>query len=177
MRSLAAFSADVNADVLAVCEIDAGDAFALATRFAREWAYRGGQALFWTNAFVAHAVHDVYLPFVAARPFDRRGLLRIDGAIGGAPVSLFATQFARERSAAIPELRFARAQIRSVPAPALVFARLGSARADLAHGYEEVAREQRDALRVYARGMVTSNAATHAPREGIGAGITATVTV
>lgn len=121
MRALASFVDESEPHVLGVCEIDAGDALSLATRFALEWAYRGRQALFWRTPFRAHAVHDRYLPVRAARLFDRRGLLVVDADADGAPCTLAATQLSAERESLLPELRFARAQLRGAR-PALLFA-------------------------------------------------------
>jgi hypothetical protein len=118
--SLARLLADEDPVVAAVGEIDAGDALASATRFAREWAYRGGQAVLWKGDFAAHEVHDLYLPVSVRRAFDRRGLLRVDGTLGERDLHLFATQFAPDRSS-VGELRFARARIRDVAGDALLF--------------------------------------------------------
>ncbi len=154
MLTLAATIDETAPDVLAVCEIDAGDAFALATRFARQWAYRGGQALFWTRAFVASAVHDLYLPFAIQRPFDRRGLLRVDGTSGGAPTALFATQFGSARAFAVPETRFARTQLHATDARAIAFAQMEVAAPGLGGRGVELLAEDRDAgIYTYARGF------------------------
>lgn len=120
MRSLASFVHDVTPHVMGICEIDAGDALALATRFALEWAYRGRAALFWRAPFRASAVHDRYLPGGAARLFDRRGLLIVDADREGAPCTLAATQLGASRETFVPELRFARSQLRGA-LPALLF--------------------------------------------------------
>jgi hypothetical protein len=120
MRSLAALFAAADPGIAALSEIDAGDALAMATRFDREWAYRGGQALLWKRNVTAHAVHDLYLPMSALRPFDRRGLLRLDAEAEGVPLHVFATQFAADR-AAIRDLRFARAAVRGVDGNVLLF--------------------------------------------------------
>ncbi|HET9029618.1 MAG TPA: hypothetical protein VFN49_05525 [Candidatus Aquilonibacter sp.] len=104
----------------AVHGIDAGDALALATRFDRGWAYRGRQALFWSNAFRAHEVHDRYLPAPPLWPFDRRGLLEVDGDYAGARVTLVAAQLATDRSK-IRELRFLREALRRTQGRALLF--------------------------------------------------------
>jgi len=101
--------------------IDEGDALALATRFDRLWAYRGGQALLWTTAFLAAHVSARYLPGPPLRPFDRRGFLEIDGAADGVRMHLIATQFSTERAAYIRELRFARRIMRAVDGAALLF--------------------------------------------------------
>ncbi|MDQ2679676.1 MAG: hypothetical protein M3Y21_01445 [Candidatus Eremiobacteraeota bacterium] len=121
MRSLAAFFAERNPDIFAVCEIDAGDALALATRFERQWAYRGSQALFWSRRFSATRVYDEYLPFAAVRPFERRGLVRVEGELDGEACTLITTQLAAEREARIPELRTLRKMLRAVENAALLF--------------------------------------------------------
>lgn len=122
MRALASCVSQFDPGVLAISQIDSGDALALATRFARGWAYRGGQALFWKNDFRAARVQDVYLPFVAARPFDRRGFLRVDGRLLDRPCSLYVTFFGRTRAQRVPELRFVRTQLRSTTGAAIAFA-------------------------------------------------------
>lgn len=120
MRKLAGFVADSEPQVLGVCEIESGDALALATRFALQWVYRGRQALFWRTPVRVRAVHDRYLPPRGGRIFDRRGLLVLDGEIDDAACTLAATQFSREREYYVGELRFARAHLRGA-APALLF--------------------------------------------------------
>jgi len=158
MLSLAATVAAADPDVLAVCEIDAGDAFALATRFAREWAYRGGQALFWTRAFAASTVHDLYLPFAIGRPFDRRGLLRVDGAAGGAPASLFATQLGAERTFSVPESRFARTQLHGCAGRAIAFAQMEPTAPGLGgRGIALLGEEPEAGIYAYARGFVATS--------------------
>jgi len=154
MLSLAATVSETDPDVLAVCEIDAGDAFALATRFAREWAYRGGQALFWTRAFAAATVHDLYLPFAIQRPFDRRGLLRVDGAIGGVPAAVFATQLGAARAFAVPETRYARTRLHACAGRAIAFAQMEMATPGLGgRGVELLAADEEAGIYAYARGF------------------------
>jgi hypothetical protein len=154
MQALAATVAETDPDVLAVCEIDAGDAFALATRFARGWAYRGGQAIFWTRAFAAATVHDLYLPFAIARPFDRRGILRVDGTLGASPAALFATQFDEARAFAIPEVRFARRQLHASSGSAIAFAQTNRAVPGLrGRGIELLADDGEAGIYVYAHGF------------------------
>ncbi len=121
MRSVAEAIAARDPDVVCVHGIDPGDALALATRFARGYAYRGSQALLWKPAFVASEVHDRYLPGIALRPFDRRGILQVDGAVGHRHCSLVATQFSHERDAYIREVRFARRVVRSIDGAVAVF--------------------------------------------------------
>jgi hypothetical protein len=120
MRALATRIATLEPDVLALCQVDDGNALAIATRFDREWAYRGGQALLWGRRFEADRVYDLYLPASPGRPFDRRALLRVDGRADGTPLTLFATQFSNGRDA-VRELRFVRAGVRAVRDRALLF--------------------------------------------------------
>ena len=108
MRSLAAFIAEHDPDIFAVHAIDAGDALIVATRFDREWGYRGGQALFWKPPYAANAVRDRYLPSTGLLPFDRRGLLEVDGELDGTACTLYALEFSRARATQLAELRFAR---------------------------------------------------------------------
>jgi hypothetical protein len=121
LRVVAEAIAASDAVVICLHGIDPGDALALATRFARGYAYRGAQALLWSQAFIAREVQDRYLPVAPRRPFDRRGILQVDGAFAGATLSLVATQFAAEREASLRELRFARRVIRSIVGIAVVF--------------------------------------------------------
>ena len=145
MRSLAFFLAESDPDIMALGEIDAGDALALATRFDRQWAYRGGQALLWNGRVVAHEVHDLYLP-VAPLAFERRGLLRVDGECDGAPAALFATQFGADRNR-IREMRFARGHARAAPATAIVFVTAPFRRIGFSGFGVRGARRQRDQRR------------------------------
>lgn len=139
MRELAEFVDSAKPTAMGVCEIDAGDALSLATRFALQWAYRGRQALFWRMPFRAHAVHDRYLPVRAARLFDRRGLLIVDADASGEPCMLAATQLRSERESFVPELRFARRHLRGL-ARALLFADMPQHQRGFADlGYAQVA--------------------------------------
>jgi hypothetical protein len=134
MRKLASFVDEAQPHVMGVCDIESGDALALATRFALQWAYRGRQALFWKKPFRVHAVRDHYLPVQSARIFDRRGLLIVDAELSGQACTLAATQLSSEREWYVRELRFARGHLRGdastllfadVPAPARRFSDLG----------------------------------------------------
>lgn len=154
MRALAALIDDERPTAFAVCEIDAGDAFSLATRFAVQWAYRGRQALFWNGDFTAHRVRDLYLPLRGTHLFDRRGLLRVDATYEGRDCTLVTTQFSSERDGRVPELRFARKQLRTTAQNAVFFAHLD----DRSIGFEDLGF--RDATgtpeskeRVYLRGF------------------------
>jgi hypothetical protein len=153
MRRLAGFVDEVRPDAFAVCEIDSGDAFALATRFALQWSYRGRQALYCTGAFVMRAVHDVYLPVRPAHPLDRRGLLRVDAAWQNRACTLATTQIAADRESRIRELRFARSQLRAATHDAIAFVHLEQraiAFSDL--GFGDVTPEGGDE-RIYVRGF------------------------
>lgn len=147
MRDLASFVDAKNLQVMGICEIDAGDALSLATRFALQWAYRGRQALFWKAPFRVHAVHDRYLPVRVPHLFDRRGLLIVDADIEGEPCMLAATQISAEREGYVPEMRFARSHMRGAQR-ALLFAELpdyGIGFADL--GFAQIAHG------IFARGF------------------------
>ncbi len=178
MRSLAAFVARHQPAVLAVCEVDAGDALALATRFALQWAYRGKQALFWERRFEAFAVRDLFLPFVAARPFDRRGLLRVDGTLAGERCSLFATQIAEARAQRVIELRFARLRVRETSVPAILFVRLPDRRISFGdRGFSDVLGAHGASERIFVRGFGIAEARVEAALPGIGAPVLARLIV
>ena len=149
VRAAAAAIAASDPGFICLHGVAAGDALALATRFARGYAYRGAQAILWTPAFTAREVHDRYLPAAPLRPFDRRGILQVDGGLHGERLSLVATQFSPEREGAIRELRFARRVMRGIEDALVAFVagmspatrRIGFA--DL--GLEKLAQD-RDAL-------------------------------
>lgn len=101
-----------NPEIFCFHGVTAGDAFAIATRFDCDWAYRGGQALFWKPTLRAHEVHDRYLPSPLLRPFERRGLLEVDGDRDGRPLTLIATQLSDDR-AHVREIRLVRNIARS----------------------------------------------------------------
>jgi hypothetical protein len=107
--------------IFCVHDVGEGDALAVATRFDRGYAYRGGVALFWSRSFAAREVLDRYLPAMPMRPFERRGLLQVDGTLDGAPLTLVATEFGVERGARVRELRYVRAVLRGVDGAALLF--------------------------------------------------------
>ena len=121
MRRVAEVVASRDPHVFCAHNIDEGDALALATRFDCGYAYRGRQASFWKASFVAREVLDRYLPAVPLRPFDRRGLLQVDGSVAGAHLAIVATQFSTERAARVRETRFARTVLRTIEGPALLF--------------------------------------------------------
>ncbi|MBV8688995.1 MAG: endonuclease/exonuclease/phosphatase family protein [Candidatus Eremiobacteraeota bacterium] len=122
MRSLAAFIDRVDPDVLALCEIDAGDALALATRFARQWAYRGSQALLWKPRVHQARVRDAYLPRTPLRPLERRGLLRVATQVGEYPLNLVATQIGAQREQRVRDLRYLRSSLRRIGTQCLLLA-------------------------------------------------------
>jgi hypothetical protein len=121
MRRLASFVDKVQPHVMGIGDIESGDALALATRFALQWAYRGRQAIFWKAPLHVRTVHDLYLPVQAARIFDRRGLLMVDAELFGEACTVTATQFSSERTWYVRELRFTRGHLRGGE-PALLFA-------------------------------------------------------
>lgn len=118
-RALAERIVELRPDVLAVSEIDDGDALAVATQFGYQWAYRGGQALFWNERFVAGRVEEAYLPAPPLQTFERRGLLRVDGRCGSRELSLLTTRFSTGR-ARVRELRLTRTVIRETRASRIV---------------------------------------------------------
>ncbi|HEV3152379.1 MAG TPA: hypothetical protein VGZ02_01095 [Candidatus Baltobacteraceae bacterium] len=121
-RKLTAFIAERTPDVFAVSEIQPGDALAIATRFARQWAYRGRQALFWNARLTPVEIVDQYLPPAAFA--NRRGLIVVRGSIDGRACSVAVTHLHAARSRRIPELRFLRTMLRSQSGPAVLFASL-----------------------------------------------------
>jgi hypothetical protein len=171
MRSLASFLAESDPDIMALGEIDAGDALALATRFDRQWAYRGGQALLWNNRVAAHEVHDLYLP-VAPLAFERRGLLRIDGECEGTPLALFATQFGADRGK-LREMRFARTHARAAPGLAMIFVTAPLGRIGFSDlGYESMdEHDTSDQVEIAARGFHLERLRSGEVGGGIGAAL------
>jgi hypothetical protein len=120
MRALAEEFAARKPAIGAVSEIAAGDALAIATRFDRNWAYRGALALFWTEAFKAHEVHDRYLPMPGLNPFERRGMLEVRGEHGGKPLTFIAAALSNDKSR-IREIRFVRSALRAVEGDVVLF--------------------------------------------------------
>lgn len=154
MRALAALIDAERPAAFAVCEIDAGDAFSLATRFAVQWAYRGRQALFWNGDFRAHRVRDLYLPLRGAHLFDRRGLLRVDASYEGRECTLVTTQFSSERDGRVPELRFARKQLRATARDSIFFAHLDDRSIGFEDlGFHDATGNSQSQERVYVRGF------------------------
>ncbi|MDQ6929694.1 MAG: hypothetical protein M3126_03375 [Candidatus Eremiobacteraeota bacterium] len=169
MRSLAAFIARAQPNLLAVCGIDAGDALAIATRFALQWAYRGGQAIFWKPDYQTVYVRDTYLPFSALRPFERRGLVRVDLRMNGTVVHAIATQIGRERDQRIREVRYVRALLRDTTGPCIFFcvsppSRIGFT--DL--GFRRAGCAGVDGEALLARGFAIESAGDERATRGIG---------
>jgi hypothetical protein len=119
MRALAEHVSVSKPDLLALSEIDDGDALALATRFDLQWAYRGGQALLWNGRFTHANVYDSFLPAPPLQAFERRGLIRVDGHYDGNDLSLVASRFAADRSRA-RDLRFTRGVLRLARTPRML---------------------------------------------------------
>lgn len=154
MRALATLVAQERPDLVAVCEIEPGEALAFATRFAMQWAYRGHQAVFWNETFRVTRVRDLYLPATGARAFERRGFLYVDAQFAGRDCVLAATQFSEERRARIPELRFARRLLRNAAYDAILCAHLRETRIafeDLA--FREEGSPGQSAEHAYVRGL------------------------
>jgi hypothetical protein len=150
MRKLVAFVARSRPTILAVSEIGSGDSRSLATRFAMQWAYRGRQAVFWSGAFTPGNVAASYLP--SRIPVGRRGLVRVDGEIGGARCTLAATQFSRSRDRRAREIRFVRARLQSAADHALFFAQVPPEDLGLSElGFREEAADAGE--RIYALGF------------------------
>ncbi len=97
--------------IFALHAIDEGDALALATRFAMDYAYRGRQALFWNATFAAREVLD-----------RQRGLLRVDGAFAGGRLALVAIRLSTDRASRVRELRKVRSVLRATKSGVLLFA-------------------------------------------------------
>ena len=169
MRSLAAFLAQSQPHIVAVCDIEPGDALALATRFALQWVYRGGQALFWRPQYEALKIVDAYLPFSPLRPFSRRGVVRVDVMIAGVAVRVFLTQIGSRRDARIRELRYLRETLRETQGPCILFAVAPPSRihyGDL--GFVRAGCPGVDGETVWARGFEIATARADRPHPGIG---------
>ena len=159
MRSLAAFVARTDPTIFAVTEIDAGDALAIATRFELQWGYRGGQALFWKSPFQSARVYDAYLPFSPARPFERRGILRVAMQADDTPLTVVATQIGTQRDQRIRELRALRTALRKVEGACLVFCIFASGKIDLHDlGLARATCRGTHDEAIYTRGFTVTNA-------------------
>jgi hypothetical protein len=168
MRSLAAFISETKPDVVACCDVDAGDALATATRFDLEWVYRGAQALLWSRRIVASDVHEFYLPAAPLRAFERRGLLRVDGRCGDGALHVFATSCATDRSG-IRDLRFTRTMLRDASVPALLLIAMPKT----AIGFGDLGMQTVDSpasgdLAIAARGFELAFVNASGPQAGLG---------
>ncbi len=121
MRRLAELFALEDPAIACAHRIDSGDALALATRFDRDWGYCSGVALFWTRAIRAQGVHDHYPPALPFRPFDRRGVLHVNGIYEDESFSIVATTIGDERNARVRDTRFLRSILRRVPGATIAF--------------------------------------------------------
>ena len=108
--------------MLGVSGIEPGDALSLATRFALQYAYRGGQALFWNQRFDARLIEDLYLPAGSALQIERRGFLLVEGVLRARPCTIAVTQFDAQRNRRVAELRYARTRLRAAGSYAFLFA-------------------------------------------------------
>ncbi len=179
MRELAQRVSESDPDLLALSEIDDGDALALATRFDRQWAYRGGQALLWNQRFTTVNVHDLYLPAAPLQPFERRGLLRIDARCDGVQASIFATRFAPDR-AAVRDLRFTRSALRAARARRILLFVTDPPAAGIAAfrdlRFQTLANDAPDMM-LGVRGFTMESCVASAAQDGIGAHVVARVKV
>jgi len=96
--------------IFSVHGIEEGDALALATRFACEYAYRGRLAIFWNATFAAREIVD-----------RNRGLLRVNGTFAGGRLALVARRFSSARASRVRELRQVRTELRTTKSAALLF--------------------------------------------------------
>jgi hypothetical protein len=118
MRALTEQAIASNPDLLAVSEIDDGDALALATKTNRQWSYRGGQALLWRTKFASFGLHESYLA-PALRSLQWRGVLRVDLRAEETEVSLLTTRFAPDRRR-VRDLRAVRSLLRDAPVERMI---------------------------------------------------------
>ncbi len=122
LRRLAELYASRDPAIACVHGIDAGEALGFATRFDRQWGYRGGAALFWRKEIRAHVVHDRYMPIAPLRPFDRRGLLHVEAELDKKPLAMLALNVGDDRATCVRDLRFARTVLRRISGAAILFA-------------------------------------------------------
>ena len=169
-----------NPDILALSEIDDGDALSLATQLGYQWAYRGGQALFWNARFAAARIEESYLPAPPLQAFERRGLLRVDGRCGKHELTLLTTRFASSRARA-RDLRLTRSVIREVRASRVLLfianppATGSAAFRDL--GFEQAENNGSAALMVGVRGCAVRACSEDASAGGLGGQLVALITV
>ncbi len=112
MRRLAESFAQAGPAVACAHKIEAGDAFALATRFDCDWAYRSGTALFWRRDIRATHVHERFPPPAPLRPFDRRAVLHVEAEVNGKPLEFVGATLGEERASCLRDLRFLRSILR-----------------------------------------------------------------
>ena len=147
LREVLAFAQRESPDVLAAGDVDPGNALTIATRLAMEWAYRGGQAIFWNARFEPAEISEAYLPRGPGM-LKRRGFLAVRGTIAGVALMIAATQLDASREQRIPQLRFVRERLRGAGA-AIVFAPIGTGRVTLTDlGYARM-----DSACTWARGI------------------------
>ncbi len=176
MRSLAQFLAGTDPDIFALCEIDAGDALAVATRFERQYACRGGQALFLKGGVEITAARDQQVPLWPSRPFDRRAVVWAQARYGEHRVSILTAKIAGGREQRAAEIRHVRKVVRSLAKPAVLFIHLARDAALHFPQYERVAAHRPVSERVYQSGFVMSNGTIdEAPHDGIATPIRATL--
>ncbi len=176
MRSLAQFFARIDPEILALCEIDAGNALSLATRFVRHYAYRGGQALFLKSSIAITAVRDEHVPLWPSRPFDRRGVVCVKARHGNGNISILTAKIAREREQRAAEIRHLRNVVRALETPAVLFINLPHQAALHFPGYERVAFARPLSERIYQSGFVVrTTSVEEAPHHGMAAPVGATL--
>lgn len=176
MRSLAQFLADTDPDIFALCEIDAGDALAVATRFARQYACRGGQALFLKSSVEITAARDEPLPLWGGRPFDRRAVLWVQGRYGERGVSVLTAKIASGREQRSAEIRHIRNVARSLESPAVLLIHLNREAVLHFPRYQRVSYHRPLSERVYQSGFIISDGTIdEAPHDGIATPVRATL--
>ncbi len=176
MRSLAAFLARTDPEIFALCEIDAGNALALATRFVRQYAYRGGQALFLKSSGSITAVSDEPVLLWPSRPFDRRGVVCVKARRGNGMVSVLTAKIASRRKQRAAEVRHLRNIVRALETPAILFVHLTHEAALHFPGYERVAFARALSERIYQSGFMVRNASVEdSPHHGMATPVAATL--
>ncbi|MDQ6827010.1 MAG: hypothetical protein M3Z14_07430 [Candidatus Eremiobacteraeota bacterium] len=176
MRSLAQFFASTDPELFALSEIEPGDALALATRFVRQYAHRGGQALFLKDGMEIIDVRDEYLPIWPARPFDRRGIVAVQARYGTTLVYMLTVKLASGRDQRAAEVRHLRRMVRALQTPAILCIHLSREAVLHFPRYERVFYDRPLSERVYQSGFtVTNSTIDEAPHHGIATPITATL--
>ncbi len=176
MRSLMQFLARTDPEIFALCEIDAGDALAVATRFVRQYAYRGGQAVFLRNSVDITAVRDDYVPLWPGRPFDRRGVVWVQARYGSRRVSVLTAKLASGREQRAAEIRHVRTIVRALERPAVVLIHCSRDAALHFPRYQAVAYPRPVSERVYQAGFGIHDATVDdTPHHGIGTPVRVTL--